>query len=75
MDGAGPDDGVAGCGGLGDRVGCWRVGGDLLGADLLVDLLEKLLGELHLGRAAVPAEDMGALIFAIQDSVAAGTDA
>jgi hypothetical protein len=47
----------------------------LLGADLLVDLVAQLFGELHLGCATVPAEDKGTLIFAMQDGVAAGTNA
>ena len=71
---AAPDDGVVGSGGLRDRVG-ERVGGGLLGADLLIDLLAKLFGELDLGCSTVPAIYKGALIFAMQKGVTTGTDA
>ena len=71
---AAPDDGVVGSGGLRDRVG-ERVGGGLLGADLLIDLIAKLFGELDLRCSTVPAIDKGALIFAMQKGVTTGTDA
>jgi hypothetical protein len=74
LDGSAPDDCVGGCGWERGWVG-GGVGGGLLGADLLVELLAELFGELYLGGPAVPAEDEGALIFAMEHGVAAGADA
>jgi hypothetical protein len=42
-----------------------------LARDLLVDLLTEFFRELHLGSAAVPAEDEGSFVFAMKDGVAA----
>lgn len=74
LEGTGPDDGVAGRGGL--RIGLRRsVDGLVLGGDLLVDLLAQLFGELDLWSSTVPAVDEGTLLFAMKDRVAAGADA
>jgi hypothetical protein len=43
--------------------------------DLLIDLFAKLLGELDLRSAAVPAEDESALVLDMEDRVAARADA
>ena len=74
LNGSGPDDGIAGCGGSGDG-SCGSVESLLLRADLLVDLLAKFFGELDLGSSAVPAKKEGSFIFAMKDRVAAGADA
>ena len=73
LDGTGPDDGVARCDGRKSDFG-WGIRGSPLCVYLLVDLFAQILGELYLRSAAVPAEDKRALVFAMQDRVAAGAD-
>jgi hypothetical protein len=74
LDGSAPDDGIGGRRGL--RNGLVReIGRSLLREDLLIDLFAQLFGELDLRSSAVPAEDERALVFAMENSVAAGAGA
>jgi hypothetical protein len=52
-----------------------EIGRSLLREDLLIDLFAQLFGELDLRSSAVPAEDERALVFAMENSVAAGAGA
>jgi len=74
LDGSAPDDGVAGSDRLEGLFG-ERMRGSFSRADLLVDLVTELFGELHLGCSAIPAIDEGAFFFAMKDGVATGTKA
>jgi hypothetical protein len=48
---------------------------DLLGRELLVDLVSEFFREKNLRRAAVPAVYEGAFVFTMQDGLAARAEA